>query len=129
MPRGDRTGPNGTGSGTGRAMGYCSGAQAPGFASAPARDGSHQGFGQGGIGRSFGQGGFGRGLGRRMGRGGCRGPLGQGQRPADMAGPAQGAATPEMERQDLLRQAMTLESSLEALKARLARLEAQSAQG
>lgn len=31
MPRGDRTGPNGMGSMTGRAAGFCSGNSAPGF--------------------------------------------------------------------------------------------------
>ena len=33
MPYGDRTGPEGRGSRTGRGLGYCSGNNAPGFAS------------------------------------------------------------------------------------------------
>ena len=52
MPAGDGTGPMGMGPITGRAMGYCSGFQAPGFANA--------GFGRGFAGRGavpFGRGG------------------------------------------------------------------------
>ena len=47
MPRGDKTGPNGRGSMTGRGMGYCAGFQTPGFI--------NQEFGRGrGCGRGFG---------------------------------------------------------------------------
>ena len=54
MPQGDRTGPNGQGSMTGRAMGYCAGFASPGFMNV-------------GAGRGFGRGrGFRRGFGRRM---------------------------------------------------------------
>ncbi len=65
MPRGDRTGPQGMGSMTGRGMGFCSGYDAPGYASPGAG-----GFGRG-RGMGFG-GGWGRGMGRGMawGRGG-----------------------------------------------------------
>jgi hypothetical protein len=56
MPAGDGTGPMGMGPMTGRAMGYCSGYQAPGFANA--------GFGRGFAGRGFA--GFGRGRGNRF---------------------------------------------------------------
>lgn len=52
MPTGDRTGPSGMGSGTGRAMGYCYGFDSPGYTKGPGR-----GMGRGG--RS----GLGRGLG------------------------------------------------------------------
>ena len=45
MPRGDRTGPMGQGPMTGRRMGYCTGADVPGYASAPGRG---MGFGGGG---------------------------------------------------------------------------------
>lgn len=51
MPRGDGTGPAGQGSMTGRALGYCAGFSAPGYA--------NSGFGRG----------FGMGAGRGMGRG------------------------------------------------------------
>lgn len=58
MPSGDRTGPMGQGSMTGRALGFCTGYNTPGF---------DKGFG-GGMGRGYG---FGRGMGgaRGMGRG------------------------------------------------------------
>ena len=51
MPRGDRTGPNGQGSMTGRRMGNCTGYNTPGY--------MNQGFGRGqglrrGMGRGFG---------------------------------------------------------------------------
>jgi hypothetical protein len=46
MPQGDRTGPNGQGSMTGRGMGFCAGFNAPGF--------MNSGFGRGfGRGRGF----------------------------------------------------------------------------
>jgi len=47
MPQGDRTGPNGQGSMTGRGMGFCAGFNVPGF--------MNSGFGRGfGRGRGFG---------------------------------------------------------------------------
>ena len=53
MPGGDGTGPGGLGSRTGRALGYCSGHNAPGFV-----------WGRGrGLGRGFGRGYWGRGRG------------------------------------------------------------------
>ncbi len=57
MPRGDRTGPIGSGPMTGRAMGYCAGYTGPGFMS----PGPGFGFGRGG--------GYGRGFGLGRGRG------------------------------------------------------------
>ncbi|MDA3937844.1 MAG: DUF5320 domain-containing protein [Spirochaetia bacterium] len=88
MPRGDRRGPNGMGAGrsqahcshmqpgpmTGRAAGFCSGSNAPGFANT----GAVGGYGQGmGAGRGFGGGfhgavngaAYGRGMNRGQGRG------------------------------------------------------------
>lgn len=53
MPRGDRTGPTGNGSMTGRGMGYCSGSAAPGFMNPNPGRGFGRGMGRGG-------GGFGR---------------------------------------------------------------------
>lgn len=53
MPQGDRTGPNGQGPMTGRAMGYCAGYNSPGFTKGIPRGGA--GFGRGmGRGRGFG---------------------------------------------------------------------------
>ncbi len=61
MPGGDRTGPWGYGPRTGRAMGYCSGYDMPGFMN-PYGYGGGGRFGYGpGRGRGFGRG-FGRGL-------------------------------------------------------------------
>lgn len=61
MSHGDRTGPMGQGSKTGRAMGYCSGSSSPGYMTGiPA--GAAQDAGRG-VGR-----GMGRGAGRRTGR-------------------------------------------------------------
>ncbi len=74
MPRGDRRGPNGMGPMTGRAAGFCSGSNTPGFANT----GAVGGYGQGmGAGRGFGGGfhgaangaGHGRGMGRTQGLG------------------------------------------------------------
>ncbi len=58
MPKGDRTGPWGQGSRTGRGLGFCSGHSSPGYT---------HGFGMG-RGRGFGRGyGWGRGRGRFQG--------------------------------------------------------------
>ncbi len=58
MPSGDKTGPAGEGSMTGRGMGYCSGYNSPGY--------MNPCFGKG-FGRGFGRGrGFGQGFGRRF---------------------------------------------------------------
>ncbi len=68
MPRGDRTGPWGQGPMTGRAAGYCSGNDRPGYATV-GYGGRGPGFG---MGRGFGKGrggGFGRGYGRGFGFG------------------------------------------------------------
>gem|GEM_PF-1958089 len=47
MPKGDRTGPRGSGSKTGRAQGYCSGNQAPGYAASGSEGSDPQGNGKG----------------------------------------------------------------------------------
>lgn len=65
MPAGDRTGPLGYGSRTGRGLGYCSGYGAPGYLYSGAGWGSGRGFGRGfgrgvGRGRGFRRFGFGR---------------------------------------------------------------------
>lgn len=61
MPRGNKTGPNGDGPMTGRAQGYCTGNNQPGFINNQAYPG--MGFGRGA------RGGYGRGMGRGYGRG------------------------------------------------------------
>ena len=68
MPRGDRTGPDGMGSMTGRGMGFCSGNERPGYTNTGF--GRGRGFGRGFRGRSFGsRRGFGRGFGPGQGFG------------------------------------------------------------
>jgi len=82
MPRGDRRGPNGMGSMTGRAAGLCSGAGAPGYMHSGAAGGYGMGAGRGagrqqvgcshmqpGFGGGFHGAGFGRGSGRGVGIG------------------------------------------------------------
>ena len=58
MPQGDRTGPDGQGSKTGRAMGFCTGNGSPGFTRGVSRGvGFRRGAGRGlgtGLGRIFG---------------------------------------------------------------------------
>ncbi|MFX1493196.1 MAG: DUF5320 domain-containing protein [Promethearchaeota archaeon] len=58
MPGGDRTGPRGLGSMTGRGLGYCAGYDSPGYT---------RGYGMG-LGRGWGRG-WGRGRGIGLGRG------------------------------------------------------------
>jgi len=74
MPRGNKTGPDGNGPMTGRAQGYCTGNNQPGFMDNQGNQG--QGFGRGfrggfgggrGQGRGFGRFGQGQGFGFRRG--------------------------------------------------------------
>jgi hypothetical protein len=118
MPRGDGTGPQGLGSMTGRAAGYCGGSGTPGYANAA-------------PGRPFG-GGFGRGLGFRgagFGSGGrgyrCRffaNGLPGWNRVGAYSAQFQGT-NPEIEKQVLRNQADALESELESIKKRLAQFD------
>ncbi len=75
MPRGNRTGPEGNGPQTGRAMGFCSGSNAPGFTRGYI--GRGMGFGRG-MGRGYNQVGPGRGIGGGRGGGMGRGYSRQG---------------------------------------------------
>jgi len=120
MPRGDGSGPMSMGSGTGRGMGFCSGANAPGYASAPGNRGFRCGSG-GRRGRG-GAGGFG-------GRGAVRGAWRQGPGLMGAGGIWQGSFDPQLERNQLQQQVAAMESNLEAMKARLAALEKEPAQG
>lgn len=110
MPSGDRTGPMGQGSRTGRMLGYCSGYDAPGFAS---------NFG-GRMGRSFG---FGRGRGRGNGFGW------RNMAPTDYIEPRQSSAKPEASREEqismLKAQADSLSKTLKDIEKRLSDLENQ----
>lgn len=117
MPRGDRTGPRGMGPRTGRAMGYCTGHDAPGY--------MWPGPGMG-LGRGFGMG-FGRGPGRGFGRGFGRG-VGY---PYPMGDPWYGSTTPpqptpEDELQMLKEEAAALTREQKAVAKRIAELEKKS---
>lgn len=106
MPRGDRTGPEGMGSMTGRGAGFCSESGMPGFMN------GYPGYGRGRGLRSGG--GFGRGFGRGAGMG-----FRFGAYPYAPARPY----SPETEQTDLERQASILEGELNAIRSRLSDLE------
>ncbi len=120
MPRGNGTGPNGMGSMTGRAAGYCAGYGAPGYANVvPGR-----GF-SGGFGRGCGAGGRGwrnmyhaTGLTGWMRFGGSTAAYGP---PASYRDP-----DPEAERRVLRRQAAAMQAELDALNRRLGELGAET---
>jgi hypothetical protein len=129
MPRGDRTGPIGTGAMTGRAAGYCAGFGMPGYASSVAGRGisMNVGRGRGARGRGFGGGGRGwrnmfyaTGLPGWMRSGGYAAPYGY---PVAYPKP-----DPEMEKQALKSQAEVLQSELDNIKKRLAEVETESAE-
>ena len=108
MPRGNGTGPNGLGPGTGRNAGFCAGYSVPGYMNPVARG---RGFH---CGREFGQG-FRRGIGR--GRG-CFNDV-----PWSAADPADGAFDEE---KALKSQAEYLEEHLDQVKKRLNELKGKS---
>jgi len=117
MPRGDRTGPDGMGSMTGRGAGFCSGSGMPGYQNQ--YGGRGQGLGRGnrfaggmGYGHAYGPGpgaGYGRGMGRGFGPGWDRGYA---------YGPTV-SATPEAEKQQLQREAEYVEEELKAIRKHL----------
>lgn len=106
MPRGDRTGPEGYGPRTGRALGYCSGYDSPGYTKGIPRGG--RGYGRG----------FGRGLGWRRGWGRGYYPA---RDPAYPAEPYQPISKDE-EKQYLKDTITTLENELNSVKKRLQEL-------
>lgn len=118
MPRGDGTGPQGLGSMTGRAAGYCSGSGMPGYANAA--PGLRLGLG---VGRGVGFRGAGFGYGGRGNR--CRffaTGLPGWNRFGPYSMPIQGM-NPEFEKQVLKNQADAMESELESIKRRLAQFD------
>jgi hypothetical protein len=117
MPKGDRTGPVGTGARSGRAAGFCTGFNMPGYAH-PRN--------AGGAGRRAGRrrGGF-----RSQGGGGrewCSRPFATG-RLGRMAFGGYGTALqpldPELERQTLRNRSQALQSELDAVNRRLTELQ------
>jgi len=133
MPGGDRTGPMGMGPRTGRAAGYCSGFDMPGYANPVPGRGWGRGFGFG-WGRGFGRGwgrGFGRGWGRGFGRGWGRGFWG-GAYPSWGAvppPPVPGPISAKDEMEALKTQSEYLEKSLESIRERIAELESRKDEG
>lgn len=113
MPAGDGTGPQGMGPMTGRGAGYCSGYNAPGYASA--------GFGWG-LGRGAGRGGGrGRGWRRQYYATGQPGWVRYGYAPAWAPQPAAPASEIEL----LKNQAEWLKGQLDAVSQRLEEIEQQ----
>jgi hypothetical protein len=117
MPKGDRTGPMGTGAMSGRAAGICAGFSMPGYA------------------RPMNAGGAGMRAGRR--RGGWRGPTAGGRgycfrplatgRMGRMGSGGSGSALqpldPELERESLRNRSQVLQSELDAVNRRLAEIQ------
>ena len=129
MPGGDRTGPRGMGEMTGRAAGHCAGFGVPGYANPIPGRGFGMGFGRGGgaWGCGFGSGGRGRrnmfyatGQPGWMRFGGYAAPYGY---PAPYQAP-----NPEMEKQALKSQADALQAGIDAIRKRLADIEAGTAE-
>jgi hypothetical protein len=117
MPRGDGTGPMGSGPMTGRAAGYCAGFGVPGFANPGG--GAGRGFGRGfGFGRGRGMG-FGRGFGWGMGLG-----RGWGFQGAPYA-PYAAAPSRDQELDALKNQAAQLQDTLDAIRTRMDTLQAE----
>ena len=117
MPRGDRTGPAGLGSMTGRAAGYCAGYATPGFANPVLGRGYGAGFGPG-LGLGF--------RGGRGGRGGRWGAPSAGYGygyAAAVAAPYAARPTREQEVDALQGQAKYFEDALADIKKRLGELE------
>ena len=123
MPRGNRTGPRGMGSMTGRAAGYCAGSRVPGFLNAA--------FGRG-LGTGYGRGagtagaGFGGGRGRRnifhaTGRPGW--VRDGGNVPAYGYPVPYGNSDPEIEKRALRSQADALQAEMDFIKKRLNEIE------
>ncbi|MFO7743304.1 MAG: DUF5320 domain-containing protein [Anaerolineae bacterium] len=127
MPAGDGTGPMGMGSMTGRAAGYCSGYDVPGYANPGPRMGMAWGRGWGG-----GWGGaWGRGRGWRRGYYATGMPFwaryGAGYAPAAGYPPYGPAPTKEQEIATLRTQADWLRESLDAITSRIQELEQEEA--
>lgn len=114
MPRGDRTGPMGQGSRSGRAAGFCAGFAMPGYAN-ESEGGRGMGQGWGLRGRGFGGGG--RGFRNRFFAAGVPRGRGYGYAPQAYPEPA-----PIDEEQSLKSRAEALAAELDAIRERLDRL-------
>lgn len=112
MPRGDRTGPDGSGSMTGRALGFCAGFSAPGFLNNSA------GRAFLGRGRSFSGGGRGR---RNMYY--ATGTPGWARYNNDYSSTPVSNITPEEEIDMLNAQAQNMKENIDAINDRIKRLQ------
>ena len=121
MPGGDRTGSRGMGERTGRAAGYCAGFGVPGYANSIPGHGFGMGFGRGGG--AWARGGGGRGWRNMFYATGQPGWM----RFGAYAAPYQ-APNPEMEKQALKSQADALQAEMNAIRKRLADIEAGTAE-
>jgi hypothetical protein len=121
MPRGDRTGPAGMGSVTGRGVGYCAGYGAPGYANP--EPGFGRGRGRGWWGASPAWRGGGRGWRHSYYATGMPGWARYSYPPAWAYGPYGPPATEEQETELLKDQADVLKRELEAITQRLEELE------
>jgi len=129
MPGGDRTGPRGMGEMTGRAAGHCAGFGVPGYANPIPGRGFGMGFGRGGGAWGCGFGGGGRGRRNMFYATGQPGWMRFGGYAAPYGYPAPyQAPNPEMEKQALKSQADALQAGIDAIRKRLADIEAGTAE-
>ncbi|HBE72949.1 MAG TPA: hypothetical protein DDW31_02475 [candidate division Zixibacteria bacterium] len=119
MPRGDGTGPMGMGPMTGRAAGFCAGYNMPGYMNPVFGCGYGMGRG-GGRGRGFGGGGGGRGWRNQFYATGLPGWARFGGHANCLPG-----YTPEQERMALKAQADAMQAEMDAIRKRLAEIEAE----
>ncbi|MBU4405296.1 MAG: DUF5320 domain-containing protein [Acidobacteria bacterium] len=123
MPRGDRTGPRGMGSMTGRGTGFCAGVAMPGYENPMPGRGLGMGFGRSRGSWSRGFGGGGRGWRNMFYASGQPGWMRFGATAAPVADP-----DPQMEKQALKNQADYLQSELDSIRKRLEEVEKETGQ-
>ncbi len=129
MPGGDGTGPNGLGTQTGRALGYCVGSDSPGYVRGPGRSVA-RGFGRGvdpRYSRGMARGRCGNwGLGRDRyiggGRGGIFYPTPLYPNPIEVT-PEQRLTTLKQDKEYLVSQLKTLQNSIEAVSKKIEELD------
>jgi len=127
MPGGDRTGPRGMGTMTGRGAGYCAGFGVPGYANPIPGRGFGMGFGRGGG--AWGRRGGGRGSRNMFYATGQPGWMRFGGYAAPSGYPAPyQAPNPEMEKRFLKNQADALQAEMDTIRKRLDDIEAGTAE-
>ena len=125
MPRGNKTGPMGMGSMTGRGAGFCAGAGMPGFLNAAPGRGFGAGFGGGGSVSGRGFGGGRRGWRNMFYATGLPGWMRSGGNVPAYGYPASyQKPDPEIEKRALRSQADALQSEMDLINKRLSEIEA-----